>query len=231
MGLDWRWERLNVVQPPSPTGVVHVHRRRQRSAGHAEHRHAAGELPARAGAAVLDRSAAVADSGAGACPGVLHPGRLEGLGPADAESRPALHAELSRRPRSTARRRSSTCRRSSSSIRATNPVRPLEEEQLRTAPGRRLPRHRTRRSSAPATVWSGSRWPASPRRSRRRRFRSCRPFRSARWTRSTRRSCCRTDRRSRRSGRRQRRPGAGRVRGRRHARLRLRAAVERLGPA
>ena len=20
MGLDWRWERLNVVQPPSPTG-------------------------------------------------------------------------------------------------------------------------------------------------------------------------------------------------------------------
>ena len=50
----------------------------------------------------------------------------------------------------------------------------------------------TRRWPAPATAWSGSRWPASPRRSRRRCSRSCRRCRSARSTTSRRRSRWRT---------------------------------------
>ena len=94
MGLDWRWERLNVIQPPSPTGSFTFNALRQRPAGYGQHGHAARELPARPGPDVLDRPAAGADPGARALPGVLHPGRLEGLRPADDQPRPALHAEL-----------------------------------------------------------------------------------------------------------------------------------------
>ena len=57
-GFDWRWERLNVIQPPSPTGHVHVHQRLHRPAGPEQHDgQRAGELPARSGRHVRDRPA------------------------------------------------------------------------------------------------------------------------------------------------------------------------------
>ena len=65
MGLDWRWERLERHPAAVADRIVHVQRHRQRSAGRRQHRHAARELPARPGAAVLDRSAAVDRSRSG----------------------------------------------------------------------------------------------------------------------------------------------------------------------
>ena len=62
MGLDWRWERLERHPAAVADRIVHLQRHRQRSARHREHRHAAGELPARTGPDLLDRSAAVARS-------------------------------------------------------------------------------------------------------------------------------------------------------------------------
>ncbi len=75
--------------------TVHVQRDRERPARRRQHRHAARKLPARPGAAVLHRPAARTDSGAGPLPGVLHPGRLEGVQPSDHQSGPAVHAEFS----------------------------------------------------------------------------------------------------------------------------------------
>ncbi len=67
----------------------------QRSARHGQHGDAAREFSAGAGPDVLHRPAAVADPGTRAVPGVLHPGRLESLRPADDQSWIALHAEFS----------------------------------------------------------------------------------------------------------------------------------------
>ena len=67
----------------------------------------------------------------------------------------------------------------------TEPVRPLKKNNFGPAPRRRLPAHRQDDRQLAATGWSGSRWRASPRRSRRRRSRSCRRCRSARSTPST----------------------------------------------
>ena len=54
--------------------IVHVQRARQRPPWRGQHGHTARELPARAGAELLDRCAAVGNPAAGALPGVLHPG-------------------------------------------------------------------------------------------------------------------------------------------------------------
>ncbi len=74
--------------------LVHIQRRRQRSAWHGQHRHAPRELPARSGAALLDRSPTVDGSGARALPGVLHSGRLEGVRSIHTQSGASVHAEL-----------------------------------------------------------------------------------------------------------------------------------------
>ncbi len=94
MGLDFRWERLNVVQPPWPTGTFNVQHRGQRSAGRHGHRQSVRELSARAGADLCDRFPGCGDPGTRAFSGVLHPGRLEGLRPPDDQSGPALYPEL-----------------------------------------------------------------------------------------------------------------------------------------
>ena len=62
-GLDFRWERLNVVQPPSPTGsfTFNAIGSDRLASGH---RNAARQPPARPGADLLDRPAAVTDQGA-----------------------------------------------------------------------------------------------------------------------------------------------------------------------
>ena len=77
MGGDLRWERLNVIQPPSPTGSFTFSNLFTDLPGVANTGTPLRELPARSGAAVLDRPAAGADSEPRAFPGVLHPGRLE----------------------------------------------------------------------------------------------------------------------------------------------------------
>ena len=94
MGLDWRWERLNVIQPPWPTGTFTFSTVGSDLPGVTEHRQPVRELPARAGADLCDRLPAVGDSGTRAFSGVLHPGRLEGVRPPDDQSGAALHAEL-----------------------------------------------------------------------------------------------------------------------------------------
>ena len=73
---------------------LHVQQPVQRSAGRCEHRNAARQLFARSGAAVLDRPPARRNPEPGALGGVLHPGRLAVVGPADRERRRSLHAEL-----------------------------------------------------------------------------------------------------------------------------------------
>ncbi len=57
--------------------------------------HAAGQLPARPGAAVLDRPPAAGDPQPRPYPGVLRPGRLAPEQPVDPQRRAPLHAELS----------------------------------------------------------------------------------------------------------------------------------------
>ena len=74
--------------------VLHLQQPVQRSPGNAEHGHAARELPARAGAAVLDRPSAGGDPQSRALPGVLRPGRLAAVRSPDGQRRRPLHAEL-----------------------------------------------------------------------------------------------------------------------------------------
>ncbi len=74
--------------------VVHIQPTGKRSAGNDEYRHAARQLPARSGADVVNRPADLRDSGTGAFPGVLHPGRLESLESPDDEPGPSLHVEF-----------------------------------------------------------------------------------------------------------------------------------------
>ncbi len=95
MGADLRWERLNVDPAAVADRLVHVQQPVHRPARRRQHRHAVRQLPARPGAAVLDRSAAGGDSQPRALPGVLHPGRLAAVRSRDGQRRPALHAELS----------------------------------------------------------------------------------------------------------------------------------------
>ena len=75
------------VQPPSPTGSFTFSNLFSDLPGTAEHRHAARQLPARPGAAVLDRPAAGRDPQSRALPGVLRPGRLAGLRSPDGQRR------------------------------------------------------------------------------------------------------------------------------------------------
>ena len=115
MGADLRWERLNVIQPPSPTGSFTFSNLFTDLPGVREHRDAVRELPPGAGAAVLDRSPGGSDSEPRAFRGVLRPGRLAAVEPHHAERRPALHAELPLLPKKTTRWPRSTWRRGSSS--------------------------------------------------------------------------------------------------------------------
>ena len=95
MGLDWRWERLNVIQPPWPTGTFTFST-------------VGSDLPGVTGTGnpfasfLLGQVQTFAiefqqdgDPGTRALSGVLHPGRLEGVRSLDDQSRAALHAELS----------------------------------------------------------------------------------------------------------------------------------------
>ena len=83
-------------RPPAAVAdrVVHLQHPLHRPAGHRQHRHAAGELPPRTGAAVLDRPAAGGDPEPRALPGVLRPGRLAVVRSRHDQRRPALHAEF-----------------------------------------------------------------------------------------------------------------------------------------
>ena len=65
--------------------LVHVQQPVHRSARHGEHRHAVRQLPARPGAAVLDRPAERRDPQPGVLRRVLRPGRLAGLGSPDGQ--------------------------------------------------------------------------------------------------------------------------------------------------
>ena len=74
MGLDWRWARLNVVQPPSPTGSFAFSTVGSDLTRGGEHRQRVCELPARTGADICHRPTADGYSGTRALSGVLHPG-------------------------------------------------------------------------------------------------------------------------------------------------------------
>ena len=108
LGADLRWERLECRATAVADGLVYVQQPLYRSARHREYGHTARQLPARTGAAVLDRPAAGRDQEPRAFPGVLRPGRLADLRPADGERRSALHAELPLNRGRTIRARSST---------------------------------------------------------------------------------------------------------------------------
>ena len=188
-GFDWRWERLNVIQPPSPTGSFAFNA-------------IGSDLPGTANTGTPLASFLLGqvqtfsidlqqdpDSGAGQLPGVLRPGRLAGVEPVHDQPRPSLHAQLpvnrNQRPDGGLQSRHAAAR---------IPRRPAgaaaQEEQLRPPARAGLPRDRQDAGQHAATASSGSRWRASPRRSRRRRSPSCRRSRSARSIPSIPRSCC-----------------------------------------
>ena len=130
-------------------GVLHLQQPVHRSAGRAQHRHAARQLSPRTCPAVLDRPAGGADSQPGELPGVLHPGRLAALGSPDRQRRPAVYAQFSiHRSKRSGRclqpgdpaARISRPRRSAIRGPATAHV------ELRSAPWHRRPRHGSNRS-------------------------------------------------------------------------------------
>ena len=94
LGADLRWERLNVIQPPSPTGS-------SRSATCSPISRACRtpecSWPASCSgrSRPFDRPAAGSDPEPGALPGVLRPGRLAHQGSPHGQCRRALHAEFS----------------------------------------------------------------------------------------------------------------------------------------
>ncbi len=141
MGFDWRWERLNVVQPPFPTGNFTFRYSRQRLARRHGHRQRARKFLARSGAELLDCVSGVGNPGTRADSGVLHSGRLEGLRPPDRQSRPALHAQLpfDRDQRSDRRAQSPDPATRLSRRRAGAAS---QEEQFRSSHWGRLSRHR-----------------------------------------------------------------------------------------
>ena len=200
MGADLRWERLNVVQPPSPTGrSPSAICSRDLPPASAQYGHAVRQLSARPGSAVLDRSAARRDPEPRALPGVLHPGRLAAVRPRDRQCRRALHAEFSLNRRERPGRRLQSARPSSSSIWAATASRaPLDSStsSISARASASSDASPTRPSRGSATGWSGSRWRASRRRSRRRSFRSSRRCRSGRSTTSRRPSRWPADRAS-----------------------------------
>ena len=118
MGADLRWERLNVVQPPSPTGDVHVQQPVYRSPWRCQHRNTARELSPRPGAAVLDRPAAGRDPQSRPLSGVLRPRRLASVRPHHRAMAGCDTRSTSLRPRRAIRSRCSICKPSSSSISA-----------------------------------------------------------------------------------------------------------------
>ena len=76
VGADLRWERLNVIQPPSPTGSFTFSNLFTDLPGTANTGTPFASFLLGPGAAVLDRPAAGADPQPRALPGVLRPGRL-----------------------------------------------------------------------------------------------------------------------------------------------------------
>ena len=141
LGFDWRWERLNVIQPPSPTGTFTFSTVGSDLPGVTGTGNAFRELPARTGAELCDCLSAGGDPGTRAHSGVLHPGRLEGVRPSDDQSGPALYAELpvDRDQRSDRRLQPAdpAARLSRRRARAA-----AQEEQLRPSHRRRLSRDR-----------------------------------------------------------------------------------------
>ncbi len=93
MGFDWRWERLNVRQPPgrpdrlpsAPSAAIYPESRIPARVR---------ELSAGTGADLCHRPTADGYSGARTLSGVLHPGRLESVRALDAESGASIHAEF-----------------------------------------------------------------------------------------------------------------------------------------
>ena len=141
MGLDWRWERLNVDPTPLADGIVCLHDCGQRSTRGGEHRQRVRELPAGAGANLRHRPPADGYSGTRTLSGVLHPGRLESIRPPDDQPGAAIHAEFSinRDQRPDRRLQSADTAARVSGHRSGAAA---QEEQLRPSLWRRLPRDR-----------------------------------------------------------------------------------------
>ncbi len=94
MGLDWRWERLNVIQPPWPTGQFVFTTVGSDLPGVANTGNAlASFLLGQVQTFAIDLQQ-TDYSGARTLSGVLHPGRLEGIRAPDAQSRASIHAEF-----------------------------------------------------------------------------------------------------------------------------------------
>ena len=86
-GADFRIFRLDVIQPPSPTGVVHLQHAVHGPERRDRHRKHAGQLPDRSGADVFHRLAATEAAPARLVPGMVRAGHLETDAAADAQRR------------------------------------------------------------------------------------------------------------------------------------------------
>jgi hypothetical protein len=138
MGLDWRWERLNVIQPPWPTGSFVFSTVGSDLPGDREHRQRVCELPARTGADLCHRPPADGYSGTRALSGVLLPGRLEGVRAPHDQRGVAIHAQFPVHGDQRSNR-GIQCRDAATRLSGYGAGPAAQEGQLRPAHWRRLP--------------------------------------------------------------------------------------------
>ncbi len=129
-GFDWRWERLNVIQPPSPTGSFTFNAIGSDQPGSTNTGTPfASFLLGQVQLFSIDLQQDQIQERAHFQEYFVQDDWKVASSP-DAHAGPALHAELSVAPRSTARPRSSTWRRSVLDYPGTDPVRPLKKDNF-----------------------------------------------------------------------------------------------------
>ncbi len=130
MGLDWRWERLDVSPTPIADGTVCLQHRRQRSTRRRGHRQRVCELPAGTGADLFHRPPADGYSGTRAAFRSTS-SRTTGRCPIASRSmRGCDTRSISRPRRSTVKPPYSIYRRGSSTIRVRSRYRPLKKDNF-----------------------------------------------------------------------------------------------------